>query len=456
MPWRRLASSVRDVPAKDLNVAAGAALTFLISSGTYVLVALTGVIVARKLGAHDRGVYSIVTTVALLYAAFAELGISKAGIYLIGQRRSPLPKVAANNLAWLAAVGGLWVAGCLALGLAGPRLLGGDLSMGYYVVFGLGGVCLVLVAFVKDLLIASGSVIAYNLVEFAEPFLRAALILIAVFVLGAGIGGVLLAWLLGIALAGALALRLLSARSALRPRFHPGLMRQQLSFGLRGYLGFVFQSVNYRLDVFLVASFLGSAALGHYAVAFGMAEMLWQIPFALGAVFFPKASALDPQASAEIGAVTCRRAVFITLMITLTLLASGRFLIVLLYGNEFSAAVNAFYILLPSASLYTVHKVLSSALAARGMPEASLYGGLVSFPITIGLGFLLIPRLGIEGAAIASVCAYAVNASVILFLFLRVTGRPLPDILFIRRADIAATLAVMRAFFVRSEAVAAE
>ena len=37
--------------------------------GTYALVALTGVIVARKLGAHDRGVYSIVTTVALLYAA---------------------------------------------------------------------------------------------------------------------------------------------------------------------------------------------------------------------------------------------------------------------------------------------------------------------------------------------------------------------------------------------------
>ncbi|HZP27013.1 MAG TPA: hypothetical protein VFB90_08210, partial [Dehalococcoidia bacterium] len=90
MRWRQLANTVRDAPTKDLNVTAGTALTFIISAGTYVLVALTGIIVARKLGAHDRGVYSIVTTVALLYAAFAELGISKAGIYLMGRGRYTL------------------------------------------------------------------------------------------------------------------------------------------------------------------------------------------------------------------------------------------------------------------------------------------------------------------------------------------------------------------------------
>ncbi|HXG36865.1 MAG TPA: polysaccharide biosynthesis C-terminal domain-containing protein, partial [Dehalococcoidia bacterium] len=212
----------------------------------------------------------------------------------------------------------------------------------------------------------------------------------------------------------------------------------------------------YRLDVFLVASFAGSTALGYYAVAFGMAEMLWHIPFALGSVFFPKAAALDLQANAETAAITCRRAVFITALVSLALLASGRFLITALYGNEFSAAVPAFYILLPSACLYTIHKVLSTSLAARGMPEASLFGALVAFPATVGLGVFLIPKLGIEGAAIASVCAYGLNATVILVTFLRVTGRSLPDILFIGRADIASSIAAVQALFARNQAVATE
>ncbi|HZP25845.1 MAG TPA: oligosaccharide flippase family protein, partial [Dehalococcoidia bacterium] len=361
-----------------------------------------------------------------------------------------------NNLCWLLVIGGVWVAAAIGLGLKWSSLMPGGLGPQHFLVFALGGASLLLLAFVKDLLIGTGSLLGYNLLEFAEPFLRALLIVIAVFALGVGIVGVLFAWLLAIVLAGLLALRLLARRTSLRPSFGAPLFREQLSFGLRGYLGFVFQAVNYRLDVFLVASFAGSTALGYYAVAFGMAEMLWHIPFALGAVFFPKAAALDLEANAEAAAITCRRAVFITALVSLGLLACARFLITFLYGNEFSAAVTAFYILLPSASLYTVHKVLSSSLAARGMPEASLYGGILSFPVTIGLGFLLIPRLGIEGAAIASVCAYTVNATVILVLFLRVTGRSIADILLIGRGDIESSLAAARALFARNEAVATE
>lgn len=456
MRWRRLANSVKDAPTKDLNVAAGTALTFMTSVGTYALVALTGVIVARKLGAHDRGVYSIVTTVALLYAAFAELGLSKAGIYLMGRGRYALREVAANNLSWLLAIGGLWIAIALAIGLRWSSVMPGDLGSQHFLVFALGGACLLLLAVVKDLLIGSGSILGYNLLEFIEPCLRAVLILVAVFALGVGIVGVLFAWLLAIAIASVLALRMLAQRTSLRPSFTAPLFREQLSFGLRGYLGFIFQAVNYRLDVFLVASFAGSTALGYYAVAFGLAEMVWHIPFALGAVFFPKAAALDLQANAEATAVTCRRALFITAVVSLVLLAGAHFLITFLYGNEFSAAVPAFYILLPSACLYTVHKVLSSSLAARGMPEASLYGGLVSFPVTIGLGFLLIPRLGIEGAAIASVSAYAVNATAILLIFLRVTGRSVTDILLIGRGDIESSLTAARALWARNEVVVTE
>jgi Na+-driven multidrug efflux pump len=48
--------------------------------------------------------------------------------------------------------------------------------------------------------------------------------------------------------------------------------------------------------------------------------------------------------------------------------------------------------------------------------------------------------MGIEGAAIASIIAYAVHSLVVLTVFLRKTKLPLSEILFIRREDISSSL----------------
>jgi O-antigen/teichoic acid export membrane protein len=442
--------SLRDGPAANLHLGAGTAFTVAVRGSTYVMVAITGIVVARALGAHDRGLYSVVTTIAIMFAALTELGISRAGIYLVGRKRCSLQELIANDAAWILPIATVWVALCLTLGMLKPGILPPDVTFVHYVVFALGGVFLLIIAFAEDVLLASGSVLSYNAIEFTEPFLRTALILGGVILLGIGMTGVLLGWVTAIILAGMLALFLVAKRGALRPILRPRLLRAQLSFGLRGYLGYVLQEANHRLDVFLVVAFVGSEALGHYAVAFGTAELLWQIPFALGVVLFPKASALDHDESAQTAATTCRRALFVTLMGTLFVLATGRFLITFLYGMEFEEGVWPLYILAPSAMFYTVHKVLGSALAGRGMPEVGLYSGAVSLPVTIALDILLIPSMGIEGAALASIGAYAVNASVVLVLFLRVTGQSLGDILLINRTDIAASWQTARGFLARS------
>jgi O-antigen/teichoic acid export membrane protein len=248
----------------------------------------------------------------------------------------------------------------------------------------------------------------------------------------------------------------MSKRAALKPALDLALLRRQVSYGIKGNLGFIMQAANHRLDVFLVAAMVGQTALGYYAVAFGMAELLWQIPFALGALFFPKVSAVDPETNAEIAAVTCRRALLIISCGVLGLLATGHLLIGGLYGSEYTPGLAAFYILAPSGIFYTVHKVLSSALAGRGMPEATIIGGVASIPITIGLGLVLIPRIGIEGAAIASIAAYGANAVVILVIFLRVTKRSLANVLLVNRSDIEFSLETARSFLGRAQPVAAE
>ena len=451
MLWRKLFKAVEDVPQHELNIGAGTALGFVTRVLGYLLAAVTGIVVARALGAHSRGVYSLVTTTALTYASFSELGLSPAGIYVVGQKRGTLRNVLGNNFVWLIGVGSIWTAANLAAAIFRPAFLPNSLEPVHYVVFALAGIAACALAIAKDALLASGSMLGFTIVDFMEPFARCLLIITGVVILGVGIDGVLIGWSLAIAVALLLALRLLATRVTLTLRFDPATFRKQLSFGFRGYMGWLLQSANYRLDVFLVAAFVGHTELGFYAVAFGAAEMLWQIPFALGTVFFPKVAAMGADENAEVAAVTCRRALFVTLIATLATVAVGRFLIIFAYGQEFSPAVASFYILAPSALLYTVHRVLSSALAGRGMPEATLYGGLASVPVTIGLGLLLIPRWGIEGAATASLAAYATNALCIMAIFSAVTKKSIIDILLLKPLDVRWSLQTARTLLARSD-----
>ena len=452
MLLRRLLTTLKDGPAEELNLGAGTAFTVVVRVGSYALVAIAGIVVARALGAHDRGVYSLVTTIGLMFAAFAELGVSKAGTYFVGQKRYSFQEVTSNNLAWWLVISALWIAGCVAVGVIRPPFVPDALGWPHVVVFAIGGSLLLLFVFTTDLLITSGSLLGYNLIMFVESLARTVLVVGGVVLLSFGIVGVLSAWLAGIGLAVLLAAYLLTKRAKLIPRVDLRGMRDQLSFGVRSNLGFILQSANERLDVFLVAGIAGAAALGHYAVAFGVAEVLWRIPFALGAVFFPKVAALDPESNADTAAATCRRALFIILLATLAMLPAGRVLIGSLYGHEFLPAVTAFYILAPSAMLYTVFRVLGSSLAARGMPESAIYGGAVSVPVTIGLGLLLIPRLGIEGAALTSIAAYGASAAVVLAMFVRVTGRSVWETLVINRDDISSSVDSARTLLARSEA----
>jgi O-antigen/teichoic acid export membrane protein len=436
MLWRRVRELLRDGPAGEIHLGAGTALSLFVRFSSYALVAVGGIVMARALGAHDRGVYSLVFTIAVMYAAISELGVSYAGIYFVGQGKHTLQQITSNSLAWWLGAGALWLAACLTLGIAQPSFAPDELGLTEFVLIGLGGVLLQLSAIVQNVMMTSGRVVSYNIIDFTEPALRGMFVIGGILLLGFGLVGVLSGWLLAIALTAVLSIVLLSQSVRPSVALRPGLLRKQLAFGLKGNLGFILQAANHRLDVLLVAGFVGATALGHYAVAFGMAELLWQVPFALGAVFFPKVAALDPEANAETAAVTCRRALFVVFLGVLVLVATGRFLIGTLYGEEFLPGTTAFYILAPSALLYTVHRVLSSALAGRGMPEATLYGGLVSFPVTIGLGLLLIPMIGIEGAAIASTAAYATNAAIILGLFVRKTGRSPLSVLLVNRSDL--------------------
>jgi O-antigen/teichoic acid export membrane protein len=407
----------------------------------YGLAGATGVILARSLGPEGRGLYSLITEAGALVYAPLGLGVASAGVYLSSQRRFDSQTVFSNALLWIL---GLLAVYCAAAGallaLQGPVL--GITADGIAVVVLGGALGLFRFAF-RDFLAAQSRMGAVGISDLVFPTTRFILtgILLAAALLGTT--SAVFAWLAAATLQAGLSGLLVGQRLRLIPGFHFGALRAQLSFGAKQHLGWLLQSLNQRLDVFLVGFFAGTAAVGHYAVAFNLAEMTWWVPMAVGTALFPRASTLDAKSNADLSALVLRRALPLTVGATLTMALIGQPLIALLYGTSFEESATPFLVLLPSGIFYTIHRILNASLAAQGKPEASLYGGLVSVPIMIGANLALIPSLGATGAALASDIAYGANAFFMLLYFARVSGIRLNKALLMDRHDLVEILAAV-------------
>ena len=431
-----VAERVEEAPAAKLELTSTAALLFGANALQYVIIGITGVILARGLGPDGRGVYGLINEMALVVAAFPGAALELAGIYMIGQRRYSLQTVFSNSFSWALVVAGICLLLIPVILLSGQTVFG---MSTLEISIALTGAAMITIGDgSREYLLPLNRPLAYTGLTLIPPILRFAGVLVVVLAVGLTVDRVAAIWLISFAALLLFTMAIMGRHVHFRPSVNWKAMRAQVSFGSRSHFGWILQALNHRLDVFMIAAMVGTGGVGHYLVGVNLAELTWWVPLALGTVLFPKASAMDSESNFEMSAVACRRTLVVTMLAGLGLLAVAPTAIPLVYGGNFVPSVTVFLILLPSGLLYTIHKVLGSSLSAHGMPQATLFAGLASLPLTVGLNVLMIPRWGITGAAIASDIAYAVNAAVILVLFVRASKLPLRKILLFNGSDFRA------------------
>jgi O-antigen/teichoic acid export membrane protein len=216
-----------------------------------------------------------------------------------------------------------------------------------------------------------------------------------------------------------------------RPNFRFSLMRDGISFGLKGWVGGLALIANARLDQFLMITAVAPRELGLYAVA---TTLSGASTLAVGA--------LTPPLMARIGAGethlmshAVRIAVSGTLVINLALGLITPTLLVVLFGPAFRDAVPMAIVLLAANVPFSGAAVISSALQADGAPLiASVAEGIALLITVVGLIALLQP-LGGLGAAIVSFAAYGASFLFQLVMARRRTGVSLREFLVPSRAD---------------------
>jgi O-antigen/teichoic acid export membrane protein len=408
-------------PGRGLAIAVAAlTLVRLASVGAGFLASVLG---ARLIGADGLGIIGAALTIATLCALTANGGLNIATIYLLGrrphERREIVGQVAVMaTAAAILAAAAVFLAGFLlrttVLGGASASLLLAAAATGAGILlFELGGGVLLG-------LHRRSQYIGIQAVEALSSLALTALILVAI---SRSATGFLAAAANGY-WAGALAAAFL-ARRQLGP-LPLGVRRsfagEALGIGLRGQVGNILQYLNLRLDLLLVPALLNLASAGVYLVAVRISEVLTQVSSSSAAFLFPHVAA---QAERDATATT-ERATRMTLVVVvlggLPLLLLAEPILSLAFGDEFVGGAGALRIMLVAMLPLSLVRIMAGDLKGRGRPGTVSLAALTALVATVVLDLLLIPLLGIEGAALASLLTYSTSAAMLLVIYRRLTG----------------------------------
>lgn len=186
-----------------------------------------------------------------------------------------------------------------------------------------------------------------------------------------------------------------------------------VSFGLQGQLGNLATFLNYRLDVFIVNYFLDSAQVGIYALGVVVSEAVWQIPQAAALALFPRTARTINEGAAQFTCIVLRQVLLVSCISGIALALLSPALIPLIFGVQFASSVQVIWWILPGTIALSVGKVMSADLAARGKAGLNSIFAFIALTATLILDLILIPRMAIQGAALASSSAYFLDTALL-------------------------------------------
>jgi O-antigen/teichoic acid export membrane protein len=221
-----------------------------------------------------------------------------------------------------------------------------------------------------------------------------------------------------------------------RPIMQWEKLKPILFFSGVGYLSIVLNLINYRFDVWVVDKYNGTAALGLYAVAVGLGQLLFNVSEPFSRVVQPFLYGQKREEMMDRYRMIARVNFTVTAALALFIGIVAPIVVPLLFGATFAGSVAALRLLLPGIVFSSATKFLAGLVVQRGYQKFNLYATMVGAIITIVLDLLLIPIWGILGAAIASTLSYLAILIVVLTTIENKIGLSTRDLFFITFSDV--------------------
>ena len=409
---------------------------------------LTGVILARKLGPHDRGILALVLLVPSTVVTLVKLGIAQSNVYFINGKREPIDQVASNCAALALGMGLLVVTAVWMFRSELASVLQGVEP--WALALALARVPLLLLDdYLYGVLQAAGSFNIYNSRLVVSEIVRTVLVVVALLVLHMGLVAAVV--IHTVVTFGNVGWLVVATRRKIPFTLHVkrGLLLQQLAFGLKSYVQTLTSHALLRSDVYMVSYFLGPADTAFYSLSLRFTEMVLEIPQAVGLVIYLKLAALPEAEIHRLTAQACRRTLLLTGLGVAVIAVFGPYLITLWYGRAYAPAGRPLPWAAVGALAMSVFVILTRAFTSQNRQQVNIVAGVLALGSNVAMNLYMIPTMGIVGAAMATAISYSAACLLLMFFYLLDSRLSLSEVVLVKPDDLRFFWQLIRQMAVR-------
>ncbi len=389
---------------------------------------------ARCLGPSGKGLLTAIAVYPSLVVSFSDMGVRQSAVYFTAKSHYGQQSII-NAIATLYLIStslSVIVAAVLIIAtgnvLFTPLMILLAVSIIPFRLFQ---------SYCRGILLGAEDTRSYNRFQWLPAILAAFFTGLFVIFLNGGVNGAQLAGVCAIAPIVFLGLRIFGAKHSLGLSSDWGLIRRIVMMGLLFSTALFIRMLNQRVPVIVLEGNDDVAAIGIFGIGASFAELLTQIPMAVGAIVFSRsANAKDAAVFSKKVAVIFRFVLVLSLVGATVLWFSCDLIMSLLYGDEFHLSATVVRFMLPGVVAMSLFRLLNMDLAGRGKPMLAMFATLPGTIINFSLCFWLVNDYGAPGAAISLSIVNVCVAVCFIMLYLRHTSLSFFELVMFQKQDV--------------------
>jgi len=383
-------------------VARNAAFVLVVQAVLKILAFLFNIYVVRRLGAAHFGQYSAVMAYVAMFAIFTDWGMSPYAVREMARDRTQvswlLPNIVAIRVVLSLLITVVAPLSALWLGKENTMVLGILIASAGLILYAVQGPL-------------GSALMARERLDYTSTFALVSQLVfwgLGVLLLISGLGfiGLLIASLAGVAVAALLSgwalFRMGVGRLILSVRRWPPLFLAALPFGVSGISNVFMQ----RFDTVLMSFVLTDAAVGWYNVPWTLINMVLLIAQSIAIAMYPsmvRSHTGDPDSLSQ---VVWQALKYLTI-VCLPIVVGGNVLadriIIALYGEAFANSIPVLRVILWALPSLFLLELLGRVGSTLHLERPGARVSVTNAVVTVILNLILVPTLGILGAALALV-----------------------------------------------------
>jgi stage V sporulation protein B len=263
-----------------------------------------------------------------------------------------------------------------------------------------------------------GKIKYYSIVE---PVRNVSTFLFILLFIYLGVTGVALGYLMG-AIILVVIMFILAVKSfpffSIKSNISRGLTKKIVSFGAPIFLTGVSGTILGNIDTIVITFFLSTSEVGFYQAAFSTSQLLWVLSGTATVVLFPMVAELwaknDRATLSKIIGLLIKFSFILVIPAVLVFAAFPEVIIRMLFGSEFLPAAVPLQILALSSLFYPIFAITTNSIVGIGKPGINMKIVALTATLNLILNIILVPYIGITGAATATAMSYLIGTIIAL------------------------------------------